>query len=153
MSSKEKYLNKIIEEKNKSLRNIKYMFTVTMLLIFSILLIFLNIGKDVNESEFCLNKLNEHFPEYKFESASLICVGNDCSILGCEGVYEVTKVNQRDGLREVLNKETKQFELINEYDINYVNSDSWPNFYVGSGMVIILICLFICIFWYDKFLI
>ena len=70
---------------------------------------------NVNEDEFCKSRLLMYYPEYNFTT---FIYDN-----GCQGEYKVN-VDQRDGLRERNIKTiTKNYDLISEGALDYVNSD------------------------------
>lgn len=114
----------------KKLSNRNYLLTLVISLSVLILSViwYLN-TENIDENKFCLDKLNQNFPEYHFESAKLYDYEK------CVGYYSIN-VKTRDGLSEIGITQKKEYKLINEIDRDYLSTDDFP---VGvSGFLIIV---------------
>ena len=108
------------------------------------------LGRNVDESGFCLQKISKHWPEYSFVRADFQTACSVPSSSGCEGSsvylcngFITNNVVTRDGLREYNNESKVIFELINEADKDYLDSDDGPNFLVVLGGIIsgVFVCV------------
>jgi hypothetical protein len=104
-------------------------------------------GRNVDENGFCLQKISKYWPEYDFVRAEFQITCNHPSSFGCASdtyTYLCTghitnNVVTRDGLREYNNESTVSFELINEADKDYLDSDDTPNFLLILGSILFFI--------------
>lgn len=150
-----KQLKKLGENRNKwredyrkaqnKLNTRNFTMIVLVLAFIGTLLIIPNVGKNVNEDMFCYNKMTENFPEYNFERPLILDGSGFDGYDICKGYYETeeNKSITRDGLKEVVPKKTKykEFELINEEEIDYLYSDEVPNLLIGIGVFLLILAV------------
>ena len=85
----------------------------------------LAISNDISETDFCREKVEKHFPEYKFEKFEYSSLDRKC--IGRYLIYEEEQ-EIRNGLEVVRGSKTEkiEFKLINEKDINHLTlDDGW----------------------------
>ncbi len=101
--------------------------------------------EEIDENKFCLDKLNRNFPEYEFDKAEYSHKTKD--LYSCIGSYS-TGSKIRDGLEEVKESETIEFKLINQADIDYLNSDNNREKFLllGGGLIIFLIFILFTVY-------
>ncbi len=130
-----------------------------MFLFVAALFILPNLDKNVNEDKFCLNKLNNYFPEYDFYKADycgsrgLPACGSDWAGT-CKGFYKSinkTNIETRDGLREAPESTTKEkrFKLLNKEELDHLARDNWSNFRLIIGLILLAIAILMFLVWID----
>ena len=133
-------LKKLLEEKSYEITNLNRklesrgeLIAMLIFLFFASIFILPNMFENVNESEFCLKKMETYFPEYDWYK-----------------VINGTK-ETRDGLEEVTKTEskTKRFKLLNYKEIDYLESDNWHNVGLVFGMFLFIISFLMLLCWYE----
>ena len=102
--------------------------------------------KDIDEKSFCIDKITKHFPEYVFNEISYELNVKDY----CYGYYYDIN-DKRDGLLLSGKNNKMIFEVINQTDIDYLNSDNIPNvmFTIFSIIFVCLILTFFIIYFVE----
>jgi len=140
----QEYKNKNFQLLNKNSMK-SYIITVLIFILVcsNIFLVFNR--KNIDENEFCLEKIQTYYPEYEFTSAELLLF-NDEYI--CKS-YFYEAGDDRDSLKEKTELKTKNFILISEEDIEYINSDDFANFMMGVGVALLVILSIITFAFFD----
>ena len=132
----EELTNSIIKTK-RMLGNLCYLLFILLFVVVGSFLVFPNLGKNIDEGKFCLDKLVTYFSEYPFDNAQYSNSDNTCWGYYDEKIMD-GKSEIRDGLellpQEVsTTRETKTFQLLYQEEINYLGRDDWPNTLIGLG--------------------
>jgi len=111
-----------------------------------------NIDSNIDEDLFCKNKLDKWFPEQNFENVHYTTHWNGQNNYYCAGDVTEGNIVKRDGLVEVdHNTYGQAYILVDQQDIDYLNSDDNNQALVFLGVVLILISImiFVVYVWVD----
>jgi hypothetical protein len=141
------YLKERIEKLKRS-RNVYYncFFGLVgiILLAFLVLTTINTSAHYIDKNKFCKEKLNTFYPEYKWTGATYNYNGNDHI---CDGSYSDSQQDNRNGFAEVGEKTVKHYQVIDQKEIDYLNSGGKPALiFILGAIVSLLILAFVWLF-------